>query len=186
VIAADGAPSAGAGGQSKVQDSRDSVDWAIKGGAAKYGTIDTTKIATAGHSCGGLEAMSTAYHDTRIKLMMLFDIAIFTDNKRYLLQELKAPVAWFVGGPKDMGFLNVRSHLMHRGKSDVPSLRKIIRCCQQGYLLIGRVLIRAIWEHTKPPMEGSLGRRLLRIFSGNSGVILHQRLSVKMQRHLAA
>ncbi|KAE9378840.1 hypothetical protein N431DRAFT_460164 [Stipitochalara longipes BDJ] len=106
VIAADGAPSAAAGGQSKVQDSRNSVDWAMKGGAAKYGNIDTTKIATAGHSCGGLEAMSTGYHDTRVKLMMLFDIAIFTDDKRYLLQELKSPVAWFVGGSKDMGFLN--------------------------------------------------------------------------------
>jgi hypothetical protein len=55
VIAADGAPSAaGAGGQSKVQDSRDSIVWATSGKAAKYGNIDTTKIVTAGHSCGGL------------------------------------------------------------------------------------------------------------------------------------
>jgi hypothetical protein len=107
VIAADGAPSGGAGGQSKIQDSRDSIVWATSGKAAKYGNVDTTKIATAGHSCGGLEAMSTGYHDARVKLMMLFDIAIFTDDKRYLLQELKSPVAWFVGGTKDMGFLNV-------------------------------------------------------------------------------
>jgi hypothetical protein len=33
-----------------------------------------------------------------VKLMMLFDIAIFEGDKRYLLQELKSPVAWFVGG----------------------------------------------------------------------------------------
>jgi hypothetical protein len=107
VIAADGPPTGSTGGQSKVQDSRDSIDWAMKGGAAKYGQIDTTKIASAGHSCGGLEAMSVAYHDTRVKLMILFDIAIFQDEKRYLLQELKSPVAWFVGGPKDMGYINV-------------------------------------------------------------------------------
>ena len=107
VIAANGSPSGGGSGQSKVQDSRDSIDWAMKGGAAKYGTIDTTKIASAGHSCGGLEAMSVAYHDARVKLMMLFNIAIFQDEKRYLLQELKSPVAWFVGGPKDMGYLTV-------------------------------------------------------------------------------
>jgi len=107
VIAADG-PSTGSssGAQSKVQDSRDSIDWAIKGGAAKYGKIDTTKIASAGHSCGGLEAMSVAYHDSRVKLMILFNIAIFRDEQRYLLQELKSPVAWLVGGPKDMGYLN--------------------------------------------------------------------------------
>ncbi|KAE9365936.1 hypothetical protein N431DRAFT_351469 [Stipitochalara longipes BDJ] len=106
VIAADGPPTGSTGGQSKVQDSRDSIDWAVNGGAAKYGKIDTTKIASAGHSCGGLEAMSVAYHDTRVKLIILFDIAIFQDEKRYLLQELKSPVAWFVGGPKDMGYLN--------------------------------------------------------------------------------
>ncbi|KAF4629095.1 hypothetical protein G7Y89_g9056 [Cudoniella acicularis] len=109
VIVADGAPTGNnltTGGQSKVQDSRDSIDWAIKGGAARYGKIDTTKIASAGHSCGGLEAMSVAYHDSRVKLTMMFDIAIFQDERRYLLQELKSPVAWFVGGPKDTGYLN--------------------------------------------------------------------------------
>ncbi|KAH7361019.1 putative chlorophyllase-1 [Rhexocercosporidium sp. MPI-PUGE-AT-0058] len=109
VIAANGASSGGSssGGQSKVQDQRDSIDWAMKGGASKYGSVDTARIASAGHSCGGLEAMSVAYHDARVKLMMLFNIAIFMDEKRYLLEELKAPVAWFVGGPKDMGYLNV-------------------------------------------------------------------------------
>lgn len=47
------------------------------------------------------------YQDARVKLMMLFNIAIFMDEKRYFLGELKVPVAWFVGGPKDMGYLNV-------------------------------------------------------------------------------
>jgi hypothetical protein len=107
VIAADGPPTGSKGGQSKVQDSRDSIDWAMQGGAKKYGNIDTSKIASAGHSCGGLEAMSVGYHDARVKLMMLFNIAIFMDEKRYLLSELKVPVAWLVGGPKDMGFITV-------------------------------------------------------------------------------
>jgi len=112
VIAADGLTSnpggTSAGAQTKVQDMRDSVDWAMKGGAAKYGDVDLTKIATAGHSCGGLEAMSTAYHDDRVKRVVLFNIAIFQDDRRYLLQEIKVPVAWFVGGGSDMGFTTVR------------------------------------------------------------------------------
>ncbi|KAI1854732.1 hypothetical protein JX265_002369 [Neoarthrinium moseri] len=106
VIAADGPATGSGSGQTKVQDQRDSLDWAMKGGASKYGNINLENITTAGHSCGGLEAMSTAYHDTRVKRIMMFDIAIFQDDRRYLLQEIKVPVAWFVGGPKDMGYPN--------------------------------------------------------------------------------
>ncbi|KAI1343447.1 hypothetical protein F5Y15DRAFT_427834 [Xylariaceae sp. FL0016] len=106
VIAADG-PMTGAGtGQSRVSDSRASIDWAMRGGAAKFGSVNLDNITTAGHSCGGLEAMSTAYHDEKVKRIMMFDIAIFQDERRYLLSEIKVPVAWFVGGPKDMGYPN--------------------------------------------------------------------------------
>lgn len=106
VIAADGPPGGSGSGQSKVQDMRDSLDWAFAGKASKYGDIDLTRVATAGHSCGGLEAMSTGYHDERVKRIALFNIAIFQDERRYLLSEIKVPVAWFVGGPKDMGYPN--------------------------------------------------------------------------------
>jgi hypothetical protein len=44
----------GLGRQSKVQDNRDSVEWAMKGSAAKYGKVDNTKLIAAGQSCGGL------------------------------------------------------------------------------------------------------------------------------------
>jgi hypothetical protein len=116
IIAADGSTTGGSGfggAQSKVSDSRDSIDWAMKGGASKYGTIDLEKIATMGHSCGGLEAISTAYHDTRVKRIMMFNIAIFQDDRRYLLQEIKVPVAWFIGGKGDMGYPTVSNpHLV--------------------------------------------------------------------------
>jgi dienelactone hydrolase len=86
---------------------RDSLDWDFAGKAKKYGNIDLTKVMTAGHSCGGLEAMSNAYHDERVKRIMMFNIAIFQDDRRYLLQEIKVPVAYFIGGPKDMGYTTV-------------------------------------------------------------------------------
>jgi len=109
VIAADGTPSGSTSPQqqSKVQDMRDSVDWAVAGKAKKYGNVDTKNITTAGHSCGGLEAMSTAYHDDRVKRIMMFNIAIFQDDRRYLLQDIKVPVAYFIGGPSDMGYPTV-------------------------------------------------------------------------------
>ncbi|KAH7121035.1 hypothetical protein B0J11DRAFT_551546 [Dendryphion nanum] len=106
VIAADGTPtgSTGTQQQSKVQDMRDSLNWAFGGKAAKYGNVDVTRTTTAGHSCGGLEAMSTAYKDERVKRIMMFNIAIFQDDRRYLLSEIKVPVAYFIGGKSDMGY----------------------------------------------------------------------------------
>jgi hypothetical protein len=38
---------------------------------------------------------------------MLFNIAIFQDDRRYLLQEIKVPVLYLIGGPKDMGYTTV-------------------------------------------------------------------------------
>jgi len=106
VIVANGRPGGSAGAQSKVQEVRDALDWAFRGGANKYGTIDLTKVATMGHSCGGLEAMSTAYKDERVKRIMLFNIGIFQDERRYLLSQINVPVAYFIGGPPDMGYQN--------------------------------------------------------------------------------
>jgi hypothetical protein len=105
VIAANGPMT---GSQSHIKDTRNSIAWAKAGSASKYGKIDTTKIATMGHSCGGLEGMSVSYHNPDVSLTMMFNIAIFHDDKRFLMKELKAPVAWFVGNPTDMGHENVR------------------------------------------------------------------------------
>jgi hypothetical protein len=115
----------------------DSVNWALKGGANKYGPIDTDKIVTAGHSCGGLEAMSIAYHNPKVKLIMMFNIAIFHDNKRYLLEEIKVPVAWFLGGPKDMGYPNVSNH---DGKDEVAVLINRSQQAQKDYALLPKGL----------------------------------------------
>jgi dienelactone hydrolase len=81
----------------------------MAGKGAKYGNIDTTKIAAAGQSCGGLEAYSASYHDDRIKLTVLFNSGVLDNAKTHLLSELKVPVAYFLGGPKDIAYANVSS-----------------------------------------------------------------------------
>jgi hypothetical protein len=59
-------------GQTKVEDLKAAIDLESKGSAGmKYGNIDTTKIATMGQSCGGIQALSAAYHDDRVKLTVL-------------------------------------------------------------------------------------------------------------------
>lgn len=104
VIAANGPMS---GSQTHNKDVHASLKWAKDGGAKAYGKVDVSKIATMGHSCGGMEAMSVAYHNPDVKLILMFNIATFFDDKRFLLKELKAPVGWFVGNPTDMGYANV-------------------------------------------------------------------------------
>lgn len=37
----------------------------------------------------------------------MFNIAIFQNDRRYLLQEIKVPVAYLIGGSKDMGYTTV-------------------------------------------------------------------------------
>lgn len=67
LVIANGSPQ-GLGRQSKVSDVRESIDWAVRGGAAKYGSIDTSKIAAAGQSCGGLEAYSVSYRKPNLPI----------------------------------------------------------------------------------------------------------------------
>jgi len=102
------------GKQTKISDLTASIDWATKGSGKKYGDIDVSKLAVAGQSCGGLEAYSTSYHDDRVKRTVLFNSGVIDAEKRYLLKELKAPVAYFLGGPKDVAYAN--------GEADYPLL----------------------------------------------------------------
>jgi hypothetical protein len=54
-----------------------------------------------------MQAYSASYHDDRIKLTILFNSGVVDEAKVYLLQELKAPIAYFIGGPLDIAYKNV-------------------------------------------------------------------------------
>jgi hypothetical protein len=61
-------------------------------------------------SCGGLEAYSASYHDPRVKTTLICNSGVIDEEKKYLLAELKVPVAYFIGGPKDIAYKNVRKN----------------------------------------------------------------------------
>jgi hypothetical protein len=106
IILANGAPKGM--GTSKVSDLTKSIDWAFENPAAKkYGNLDTSRLVVMGQSCGGLEAYSASYKDPRVKLTVLFNSGTLDDSKRSMIQQLKAPVAFFSGGPTDMAFSGV-------------------------------------------------------------------------------
>jgi dienelactone hydrolase len=111
---ANGAPAGTAGGgmrmggQTKMTAMAESLNWTMKGGSdGKFGQVDSSKIAVGGQSCGGLEAYSASYHDDRVKTTLILNSGVIDAQKVYLLQELKAPVAMFIGGPKDIAYENV-------------------------------------------------------------------------------
>jgi hypothetical protein len=95
------------GGMSKVKDMLDAIDWVVKGNAKKFGNVDTDTFITAGSSCGGLEAYSAAYKNPKVKLIGIYNSGVINAQKVPLLKELKAMVAYFEGGPLDMGYQNV-------------------------------------------------------------------------------
>jgi dienelactone hydrolase len=84
-----------------------SEDWVMRGGADGFAEIEKDKIASAGQSCGGLEAFVAAMHDERIKAVGLFNSGLILKSTRCLLKQLKVPVGYFLGGEKDIANRNV-------------------------------------------------------------------------------
>jgi dienelactone hydrolase len=78
-----------------------------------YGRLDTSRMALAGHSCGGLQAISVAA-DPRVKTAMIFASGVYNrpggrsriEVGKEALNLLHAPIAYFTGGPDDIAHAN--------------------------------------------------------------------------------
>ncbi|WP_203931593.1 ricin-type beta-trefoil lectin domain protein [Virgisporangium ochraceum] len=86
-----------------------SIDWAVaensRTGSKYYGKIDTSKIAVAGFSCGGLEAYAVS-NDSRVTTTAIFSSGLLNDADDYQLRRLTKPIAYFIGGPSDIAYGN--------------------------------------------------------------------------------
>jgi len=104
---------------------RDFVDWAIEANSRSdspyRGRIDTTKIALAGHSCGGLQAIALA-DDRRVTTVLVLNSgtipragiptpdggtrapAGYLPSNEDDLKEFHTPVLYLIGGPTDQAF----------------------------------------------------------------------------------
>jgi len=111
--------------QTKTQALSDFIDWAIKengrADSAYRGRIDTTKIALAGHSCGGLQAIALA-DDARITTVVILNSgtipragiptpdggtrapAGYLPSNEDDLKEFHTPVIYLIGGPGDQAY----------------------------------------------------------------------------------
>lgn len=79
-----------------------------------YGHIDTSRIAVAGHSCGGLQAIKISANP-RISTSMIFDSGVYNrpgsgrsriQVSKDELANLRGPIAYFTGGPTDIAHPN--------------------------------------------------------------------------------
>jgi cellulase/cellobiase CelA1 len=104
---ANGAPNGS--GSTTSQMLTQSIDWAVaensRQGSKYYGRLDTTKIAVAGFSCGGLEAYAVS-NDPRVTTTGIFSSGLLNDADDYQLRRLTKPIAYFVGGPSDIAYPN--------------------------------------------------------------------------------
>jgi len=77
------------------------MDWAGSPAAKKYGDVDGQTIIVGGQSCGGVQAIA-ASKDPRVKMSAIFNSGSLGKSSEKM--ELGHPIAYFLGGVKDVGY----------------------------------------------------------------------------------
>ncbi|KAL4930251.1 alpha/beta hydrolase family protein [Aspergillus undulatus] len=104
-------------GTTDVQLMKDALDWIEENaGTGKYTTVDTSRVAVAGQSCGGLEAYQMR-DDPRVQYLGIFNsgfldlgpigeiIGLPGENPE-TIKEIRRPVFYFLGGEDDIAYPN--------------------------------------------------------------------------------
>ncbi|KAK3356870.1 Alpha/Beta hydrolase protein [Lasiosphaeria hispida] len=83
------------------------IDWATSAAAAaKHPSLDPSRIAVAGQSCGGVEAYAVA-NDTRVSVVGIFNSGLMTPaESRRVVPGIKKPIFYFLGGSGDIAYEN--------------------------------------------------------------------------------
>ena len=101
----------GAEAPTKPEQLSKAIDWATAANrrGALAGRIDVAKVAVAGHSCGGLQAIS-ASSDSRVRTTIALNSGVFDQPRvkvdKAALARLHAPIAYFIGGSGDIAYVN--------------------------------------------------------------------------------
>lgn len=94
------------------------INWAIaQDGSASSplrGKLDPRAIGVSGWSCGGVQALTVATSDPRIKAVVIHDSGLFTgrapgpemDLPKTALARLHTPILYVLGGPTDIAYAN--------------------------------------------------------------------------------
>jgi Ricin-type beta-trefoil lectin domain len=104
----------------------DAISWAqreqVRSGAPLQQHLNLARVATAGHSCGGLEAL-VAGEDSRVSAVISLNSGFFADGSfgypRSELTKLHSPVLFMTGGTSDIAYDNT---LANYNLTTVPSV----------------------------------------------------------------
>jgi len=86
-------------------------------GSTFYGKVATDKVAVMGHSCGGLQSVK-ASTDPRVTTVVVLNSGMFPDGDQYMIRhelersiidEMHAPIAYFIGGESDIAYENAEA-----------------------------------------------------------------------------
>lgn len=96
----------------------DALDWITaengRQGSAFNGKVRLDKVAAMGHSCGGLQTVKVST-DPRITTAVVLNSGMMPDEDQYMirhelkravLDQMHAPIAYFIGGEQDIAYPN--------------------------------------------------------------------------------
>ena len=123
VVIAYGAPDSHSspGGTAREERLASAIDWVFsppgKGGPPYFKRLDRSRVATAGHSCGGIDALRAAANDDRVETVVSMNSGCYPESStgglsgplavcRDHLHSLRGPALFIVGGPADVAYTN--------------------------------------------------------------------------------
>ena len=99
----------------------DALDWITVESRRResvfYDHVAVEKVAAMGHSCGGLQTVKVST-DPRISTAVVLNSGMLTDQDQYMIRhglqrsiltQMHAPIAYFIGGEKDIAFANAEA-----------------------------------------------------------------------------
>ncbi len=99
----------------------EALDWIAaendRPGSPLLGQVAVEKVAVMGHSCGGLQAVKASV-DARVTTAVVLNSGMMADDdqymrrhelKRSILDEMHAPIAYFIGGESDIAHPNAET-----------------------------------------------------------------------------
>lgn len=112
----------------------DALDWITaenrRTGSPFNGKVAVDKVAAMGHSCGGLQTVKVAT-DPRITTAVVLNSGMMPDGDQYMnrhdltrsvLDQMHAPIAYFIGGESDIAYANSEMDWQELQQRKVPAL----------------------------------------------------------------